>query len=75
MNRRRHSHVRQRRLKAALRNITVWETMSEVIKNVTDFGVFVNLGDGVTGLIHISQLSSRRLGTPPRSSTSTTASL
>lgn len=50
--------------KAALRKITAGETMSGVIKNVTDFGAFVNLGDDVTGLIHISQLSSRRLGHP-----------
>jgi ribosomal protein S1 len=33
-------------------------------ENVTDFGAFVSLGDDVTGLIHISQLSSRRLGHP-----------
>lgn len=38
--------------------------MSGVIKNVTNFGAFVNLGDDVTGLIHISQLSTKRLGHP-----------
>ncbi len=61
--------------KDALRKITAGQTMSGVIKKVTNFGAFVNLGDDVTGqLIHISQLSTKRLGTPPRSSTSTTAS-
>jgi small subunit ribosomal protein S1 len=38
--------------------------MSGVIKKVTNFGAFVNLGDDVTGLIHISQLSTKRLGHP-----------
>jgi ribosomal protein S1 len=38
--------------------------LSGVIKNVTNFGAFVNLGDDVTGLIHISQLSTKRLRHP-----------
>jgi hypothetical protein len=50
--------------KDALRKITAGQTMSGVIKNVTNFGAFVNLGDDVTGLIHISQLSTKRLGHP-----------
>jgi DNA-binding MarR family transcriptional regulator len=50
--------------KDALRKIAAGQTMSGVIKNVTNFGAFVNLGDDVTGLIHISQLSTKRLGHP-----------
>ena len=50
--------------KDALRKITAGQTMSGVIKNVTKFGAFVNLGDDVTGLIHISQLSTHRVGHP-----------
>lgn len=44
----------------ALRKIAAGQTMSGVVKNVTTFGAFVNLGDDVTGLIHISQLSPHR---------------
>lgn len=50
--------------KDALRKIVAGQTMSGVIKNVTNFGAFVNLGDNVTGLIHISQLSTKRVGHP-----------
>ncbi|WP_328397980.1 S1 RNA-binding domain-containing protein [Nocardia sp. NBC_00416] len=50
--------------RVALRKITVGQTMSGVIKNVTNFGAFVDLGDAVTGLIHISHLSARRPGHP-----------
>lgn len=50
--------------KNALRNITAGQTMPGVIKNVTNFGAFVDLGDDVTGLIHISQLSTKRLRHP-----------
>lgn len=50
--------------KDALRKITAGQTMSGVIKNVTNFGAFVNLGDDVTGLIHVSQLSTKRLRHP-----------
>ncbi|UCA22902.1 S1 RNA-binding domain-containing protein [Mycobacterium kansasii] len=50
--------------KDAMRKIAAGQTMSGVIKNVTNFGAFVNLGDDVTGLIHISQLSTKRLVHP-----------
>ena len=50
--------------KDALRKIVAGQTLSGVIKNVTNFGAFVNLGDDVTGLIHISQLSTKRLRHP-----------
>ncbi|MBU8820887.1 S1 RNA-binding domain-containing protein [Mycolicibacterium goodii] len=38
--------------------------MSGVVRNITDYGAFVSLGDDVTGLIHISQLSRRRISHP-----------
>ncbi|MGV7990935.1 S1 RNA-binding domain-containing protein [Mycobacterium kansasii] len=50
--------------KAALRKITVGQTISGVIEGIAHFGAFVDLGDHVTGLIHISQLSTRRVGHP-----------
>jgi small subunit ribosomal protein S1 len=34
------------------------------VKNVTDFGVFVEIEEGVEGLIHVSQLSTERIDKP-----------
>ncbi|HPM78497.1 MAG TPA: 30S ribosomal protein S1, partial [bacterium] len=38
-------------------------TEGEVI-NVTEFGVFIDLGDGIEGLIHVSELSSKKVEDP-----------
>lgn len=35
-----------------------------VITNVTDFGVFVQLEEGIEGLIHVSELSKEKIKTP-----------
>ena len=43
----------------------VGATIEGVIKNVTDFGVFIGIADGVDGLVHISDLSwSKRIKHP-----------
>jgi small subunit ribosomal protein S1 len=34
------------------------------VKSVTDFGVFVQIEEGVEGLIHVSQLSTERVDRP-----------
>jgi len=34
------------------------------VARVTDFGVFVDLGAGVTGLVHVSEVAHGRVGTP-----------
>ncbi|MBW1615849.1 MAG: 30S ribosomal protein S1 [Deltaproteobacteria bacterium] len=51
-----------------------WSTVSErygvgndiegVITNVTDFGVFVELEEGIEGLIHVSEISEEKINTP-----------
>lgn len=33
------------------------EVVEGVVKTITNFGAFVDLGDGVTGLVHISEVS------------------
>ena len=38
--------------------------VSGVVTSVADFGVFVDIGDGVEGLIHVSQLSTERVEKP-----------
>ena len=35
-----------------------------IVNNITDFGVFVDLGIHKSGLIHISQLSDKRINHP-----------
>ena len=40
-------------------------TMHEVkVTKLADFGVFVELADGIEGLVHISELSTKRVGSP-----------
>lgn len=51
------------RKNAALRKLAVGQTLSGSIKNITDFGAFVDLGE-VDGLIHKSRLSRRRINHP-----------
>jgi len=51
-----------------------WETVGEryevgkkitgTITNVTDFGVFVELEEGIEGLIHVSEISKEKIKTP-----------
>jgi small subunit ribosomal protein S1 len=38
--------------------------VSGVVTNVTDFGVFVELEEGVEGLIHVSEISHEKIKTP-----------
>lgn len=49
--------------KEALAQLSVGQVVSGTIKNLTNFGAFVNLGH-VDGLIHISQLTSERIEHP-----------
>lgn len=34
------------------------------VESLTNYGAFVNIGDGLTGLVHISQISQRRIRKP-----------
>jgi len=34
------------------------------VESLTDFGAFVNLGDGISGLVHVSQISQQRIKKP-----------
>jgi small subunit ribosomal protein S1 len=42
----------------------VGSTVSGKVRNLTDFGAFVELEPGVDGLLHISQMSNRPVGRP-----------
>ena len=50
-----------------IRDITDLRTgmvLPAIVNNITDFGVFVDLGIHKSGLIHISQLSDKRINHP-----------
>ena len=42
----------------------VGTVMEGTVEQLKDYGAFVNIGDGITGLVHISQISDRRLKHP-----------
>ena len=43
---------------------TVGTVMEGTVEQLKDYGASVNIGDGITGLVHISQISDRRLKHP-----------
>ena len=40
------------------------DVVEGTVKNITDFGAFVDLGNGVSGLVHISQICEKRIRKP-----------
>lgn len=38
--------------------------LNGIVNNITDFGVFVDIGVHQSGLVHVSQISERRIATP-----------
>ncbi len=49
---------------AAGNNYPTGTTIEGTITNVTDFGVFVQLEEGIEGLVHVSEISSDKVKTP-----------
>jgi small subunit ribosomal protein S1 len=49
---------------AALNNYPVGAIVEGRITNVTDFGIFVQLEEGVEGLVHVSEISKEKINTP-----------
>lgn len=47
-----------------LEDIKVGTIMRGTVRNITDFGVFVDIGIKTAGLIHISELSTKRIKHP-----------
>ena len=52
-------------LKALMERIHVGDTVTGTVKNVTDFGAFIDLG-GADGLLHISEMSWGRVENPKK---------
>jgi len=49
---------------AALNNYPAGAIVEGKITNVTDFGIFVQLEEGVEGLVHVSEISKEKISTP-----------
>ncbi|MDF1613384.1 30S ribosomal protein S1 [Desulfurivibrio dismutans] len=49
---------------AAVEKYAIGTKISGKITNVTDFGVFVELEEGIEGLVHVSELSKEKVDTP-----------
>ena len=47
-----------------LSKIKEGDTIEGTVKNVTDFGAFIDLGDDISGLVHISQIAQKRIESP-----------
>ncbi len=57
------SEQRQKAQEELLERIAVGDTVEGTVKNVTDFGAFIDLG-GADGLLHISEMSWGRVDNP-----------
>jgi small subunit ribosomal protein S1 len=47
-----------------LETLEVGAMLDGIVRSVRDFGAFVDIGDGVEGLVHVSQLSWDRIASP-----------
>ena len=47
-----------------LETLEIGQTLEGIVRNIRDFGAFVDLGHGVDGLVHVSQLSWDRVEKP-----------
>ena len=47
-----------------LETLEVGATLDGIVRSVRDFGAFVDIGEGVEGLVHVSQLSWERVANP-----------
>lgn len=56
--------VQQEALKSAIQNLQIGQVINGIVKNITSYGAFVEIGGGVVGLIHIEDLSVARIKTP-----------
>jgi small subunit ribosomal protein S1 len=54
---------RQRQRKETLKDLTVGAIMEGVVKNITDYGAFIDLG-GIDGLLHITDMTYGRINHP-----------
>src|SRR5699024_5457312 len=44
--------------------IKTGDVVQGIVKRIVSFGAFIEIEDGVEGLVHISQIANRHIGTP-----------
>ncbi|NOR11526.1 MAG: 30S ribosomal protein S1, partial [Desulfovibrionaceae bacterium] len=49
---------------AAVETYPMGSTVEGKITNITDFGIFVEVEDGIEGLVHVSEISKEKVNTP-----------
>ncbi len=55
---------REEERKNRISNLEVGLVTEGKVETIKDYGAFVNLGKGMTGLLHVSQISQKRIKTP-----------
>lgn len=50
--------------KDKINSVKVGTVFDGKVESIKDFGAFVDIGDGLSGLVHISQISTKRIKTP-----------
>ncbi len=55
---------RSQEKKARIDALTVGTVLEGKVETIKPYGVFVDLGNGISGLVHISQMSTKRVATP-----------
>ena len=54
----------QKEREAKMHAVQVGLVTDGTVETIKPYGAFVNIGDGVTGLLHVSQISEKRIKTP-----------
>ncbi|MGB2705809.1 MAG: 30S ribosomal protein S1 [Candidatus Omnitrophota bacterium] len=57
-------HKNEEEKKKVISTLEKGQIMKGVVKNITDFGAFVDIGGGITGLLHIADMSWGRVNHP-----------
>lgn len=55
---------REEERKAHLAEVKAGAVVEGTVDSIKDYGAFVDIGNGVTGLLHVSQISQKRIKTP-----------
>ena len=56
--------ARKEERKKKFESITVGSVLEGTVESLQPYGAFIDLGDNISGLVHISQISTKRIKTP-----------
>ena len=56
--------VQEEAVKSVKKDLNVGDRVNGIVKNITSYGAFIEIGGGVVGLAHIEDLSVARIKTP-----------